>query len=221
MSTARTPSPAAALVGILSTVQPQGVWTGRRQLAVRFAGEAETAVMYSASALAEELGRLASHARFHSIALTGRDPLGNGDFLNVVLKEKAPPLPVMADTDGQRPEAVRQLISCLRMVQVTVGARPADDELARVGETLAAAAEHGVEHALVVVPDERATDAELMRVVRAAHAAGPDVAIVLHPDETGAGGSLAARWAAVLAQAAELHDDERIYRPLRPPVLPR
>jgi hypothetical protein len=40
-----TMGPAAALVGVLPAVQPQGIWTGRRQLAVRFAGEAETAVM--------------------------------------------------------------------------------------------------------------------------------------------------------------------------------
>ena len=220
MSAARMPSPAAALVGILSTVQSQGLWVGRRQLAVRFAGESETAVMYSASALVEELARLASNARFHSIVLTGRDPLGNGDFLNVVLRENAPPLPVMADTDGQRPEAVRELMSCLGMVQVTMGPRPADDELVRAAETLTAAAGDGVEHALVVVPDERATDAEVMRVVHAAHAASPDMAIVLHPSETN-GGSLPARWVTLLAQAAEVHDDVRIYRPLRAPVLPR
>ena len=67
----RAMGPAAALVGVLPTVQPQGVWTGRRQLVVRFAGEAETAVMYSAAALAEEMRRLAGRATFHSIALSG------------------------------------------------------------------------------------------------------------------------------------------------------
>ena len=42
---------AAALAGVPAGVQAQGVWAGRRQLFVRFAGEAETATMYTAAAL--------------------------------------------------------------------------------------------------------------------------------------------------------------------------
>ncbi len=45
---------AAALSGIPAGVQAQGVWRGRRQRFVRFAGEAETATMYSAGAAACE-----------------------------------------------------------------------------------------------------------------------------------------------------------------------
>ncbi|MDA1080580.1 MAG: hypothetical protein O2973_02720 [Gemmatimonadetes bacterium] len=48
--TESTPVPAAALAGVPAGVQAQGVWMGRRQLFVRFAGEAETATMYSATA---------------------------------------------------------------------------------------------------------------------------------------------------------------------------
>ena len=47
--------PSAALAGVPAGIQSQGAWAGRRQLFVRFAAEAETAVMYTADALAKEL----------------------------------------------------------------------------------------------------------------------------------------------------------------------
>ena len=49
---AATPVVAAALAGIPAGIQRQGLWLGRRQLFVRFAGPAETAQMYTADALA-------------------------------------------------------------------------------------------------------------------------------------------------------------------------
>ena len=53
-----TPVLTAALAGVPSGIQSQGVWQGRRQLFVRFAGEAETATMYRADALAREIDRI-------------------------------------------------------------------------------------------------------------------------------------------------------------------
>ena len=47
--------PTAALAGIPAGLQAQGFWAGRRQLFVRFAAEGETATMYTAEALANEL----------------------------------------------------------------------------------------------------------------------------------------------------------------------
>ena len=47
----RSTGPTAAIAGITPGVQGQGIWTGRRQLFVRFAGEAETAVLYTAEML--------------------------------------------------------------------------------------------------------------------------------------------------------------------------
>lgn len=41
----------AALAGVPSGIQSSGVWAGRRQLFIRFAGEAETATMYTSGAL--------------------------------------------------------------------------------------------------------------------------------------------------------------------------
>ena len=51
------PVAAAALAGVPAGVQAQGIWAGRRQLFVRFAGEAETATMYTAIALVREIER--------------------------------------------------------------------------------------------------------------------------------------------------------------------
>ena len=63
---------AAALAGVPAGVQAQGVWAGRRQLLVRFAGEAETATMYSSSALVREIERQLPRSRFHSISIGGK-----------------------------------------------------------------------------------------------------------------------------------------------------
>ena len=214
--TTRAMGPAAALVGVLPVVQSQGVCSGRRQLAVRFAGEAETAVMYSAAALAEEMKRLAARATFHSVALAGRDPLGNADCLEAALGAARLALPVLAETDGQRPEAVRALAPLLRIVQVTTdGAAPAP-ALGRIHATIGAAAELGLDHALVLDPGEHTTDAQLLRLVEQAHAVSERVAIVIHPDEPAGQGPVDPRWAELLAQATGLHGDVRLVRRLGP-----
>ena len=66
-----TPVLTAALAGVPSGIQSQGVWQGRRQLFVRFAGEAETATMYRADALAREIDRILTRSTYHSIAISG------------------------------------------------------------------------------------------------------------------------------------------------------
>lgn len=214
---ARQLGPAAALVGVLATVQPVGPWCGRRQMAVRFAGEAETAVMYSAAALAEEMKRLAGRAAFHSIALTGRDALGNVECLQAALDRAALTLPVVADTDGQRPEAVRELAAHLRLVQVVTDGAPQAAALGRIHSTLGTARECGLEHALVFTPGEYTSDAQLLRLVEQAHTVSEQVAVVIHPDEPPAGSTtLDPRWGELLAQASGLHGDVRLLRRLLP-----
>src|SRR3954468_23641596 len=99
----RTAGPTAALAGIPAGLQAQGVWAGRRQLFVRFAGEAETATMYTADALANEMERALNRSKFHSIAIGGRDPLGNVEYLKAAFGSRDVTVPVMLDCDGQRP----------------------------------------------------------------------------------------------------------------------
>src|SRR5262245_47392729 len=101
-----TPILAAALAGIPSGIQRQGVWSGHRQLFIRFAGAAETAQMYTADALARELNRALSRAPYHSVCACGRDALGNADYLVATLRQLPKSQRVMVDSDGQRPEAV-------------------------------------------------------------------------------------------------------------------
>lgn len=210
----RTFGPAAALVGVMPIVQAQGVQVGRRQLAVRFAGEAETAVMYSAAALAEEVRRLAARAAFHSITLTGRDALGNVECLKAALSLLAPTLPVMADTDGQRPEAVCELAEHVALVQVTTDGTAPASALGRIHQTLGAARDCGLDHALVLMPGEHTSDAQLLRIVEQVHAVSDRAAVVIHPDESPMGGPLDSRWSEMLASAAELHGDVRLLRRL-------
>ena len=214
--TARSMGPAAALVGVLPTVQTQGLAAGRRQLAVRFAGEAETAVMYSAAALAEELKRLAARATFHSVVLAGRDPLGNVECLDAALGSARLTLPVVAESDGQRPEAVRALAPLLRVVQVTTDGTAPAPALGRIHATIAAAAELGLDHSLVLCPGDHTTDAQLLRLVEQVHAVSERTAVIVHPEDPTGAAPLDPRWAELLAQATGLHGDVRLVRRLGP-----
>src|SRR4051812_5896349 len=150
--------PTAALAGIPAGLQAQGVWAGRRQLFVRFAAEAETATMYSVDALANELKRSLARSAFHSIAIAGRDPLANVDYLQAVFAKVGVGLPVMLDCDGQRPEEIATLRDIVTLVQVTVDGAGVEANAERAFESVGAAAKAGMQHAVVLCVDERTTD---------------------------------------------------------------
>src|SRR5687768_1546482 len=173
--------PSAALAGVPAGIQGQGAWIGRRQLFVRFAAEAETAVMYTADALARELKRCAERSNFHSIALAGRDVLGNVEFLDVAFSALKAELPVMLDTDGQRPEAVPALRKHLKLVQVALDPAGAEALTRRGMETLEAAASMDCDHALVLLPVSDVGDSKVLRIVEQAHQASSGTMIVIHP----------------------------------------
>ena len=113
MTPPRRSAATAALSGIASGVQAYGVWAGYRQLFVRFAGEAETATMYTPDTMIRHMDRALERARPHSIALAGRDPLAGVNFLVATFQQQAPPVPVMLDTDVARPEVVPELAFAL------------------------------------------------------------------------------------------------------------
>lgn len=200
----------AALAGVPSALSGHGVWAGRRQLFVRFAGEAETATMYRADALAREVNRIVTKSVYHSIAIVGRDALGNVDFLGAMLGQVASSLPVMVDTDGERPQAVTSLSKHLKMVQVTVELSSPSVPVERPMETLKAAAAAGCDHALVLVTRDDTSDAQFLRIVEQSHAASAGTMLVVHPGPPGERTSLDRRWASLVEQAMAMHGDVRL-----------
>ncbi|MDB4880501.1 MAG: hypothetical protein JWL60_1947 [Gemmatimonadetes bacterium] len=207
------PSQSAALAGIPACVRATGPWAGRRQLFVKFAAEAETATIYTAKALRGEIERLAGRSHFHSVAIAGRDPLGESEFLTAALEGRRG-LPTMLDHDGQRPEQLQELLGLLDMSQVTIDGTEGEGHLERVMDCVARSRGKGVAHALVIVPGEAASDARLLRVVEQAHAASAEVSVVLHPSIESAS-QRDRRWVVWLERAAGVHADVRLL-----PLLP-
>ena len=212
-------STAAALAGVPAGVQAQGVWAGRRQLFVRFAGEAETATMYTSSALARELERQLARSKFHSVAIGGRDPLANVTFLLAALDAARPAVPVMLDTDGLRPEALGTLTPHLALTQVTLEFVGPEATVTHAIETIAAAAKAKIAHALVLCPRDDTSDGQLLRTIEQAHGVSAATQVVIHPPLPGGEQPmLDRRWAMLLDQAMATHSDTRIALRLPPPA---
>jgi len=209
--------PTAALAGIPAGLQAQGIWAGRRQLFIRFAAEAETATMYTADALANEIKRSTARSAFHSIAISGRDPLANVEYLGAAFDKVPQTMPVLLDCDGQRPESIAELRAFVTLAQVTLEGATLEAHSERAMQSVKAAADAGMQHALVVSVDERATDALVLRIVEQAHAASDRTSIIVHPG-TGVPLDRDRRWMTMLERAAALHPDVRLALRLPPPT---
>lgn len=213
---AGSPALSAPLAGIPAGIRATGPWTGRRQLFVKFARMAETATMYTADALRGELARLVQRSVYHSIAITGGDPLAEAEFLAAAL-EGGTPLAVMLDHDGQRPESIDRIVESLALVQVTLTGAEDDAMVARAMATLRRVAAKHVAHALVLTVEADASDGRLLKIVEQAEAASAETSVVLHPaTDTMSGGSR--RWIRWLEQAAALHGDVRVLPRLPEPT---
>jgi hypothetical protein len=197
----------AALAGVPMGIQRQGVYAGRRQLFVRFAGPAETATMYSADALARELIRGVERSVVHSVCVAGRDAMGNADYLVAALRQLGGKVHVAADTDGQRPESVAALHSYLNMIQVTLEPPVQATVLDRAMETLRSAASVGCAHAMVIAGTDEASDSDYLQIVEQSRRASPAVSVVLHPGPGTERGVLDRRWSVLLESAMALHRD--------------
>ncbi len=209
----------AALSGVAAGVQSLGPWAGRRQLFVRFAGEAETARMYIATALVRELARQQSHSTFHSIVIGGRDVLGNVPFLFAALSQLTPTIPVMLDTDGQRPAELVALRPFLALTQVTVELGAGDASVDNAMRTVGVAAEAGGAHALVIVAQSDTPDSQILRLVQDVHRTSALTQVVLHPfQDAEMPGALDRRWATVLELATATHGDVRLCLRIPPPT---
>jgi len=214
---AKTAGPTAALAGVPTGLQAQGVWVGRRQLFLRFAAEAETATMYTAQAISQELQRGAKRSAFHSISVGGRDPLVNGEFLEAAFAAGPMPLPVMLDIDGQRPDEIAALAKHVALVQVTLEGGSLDSSSERALASLKAAADAGLEHAMVLAPGEQASDGQLLRIVEQSHAASPKTVVVIHPPYN-TPVDRDRRWVSLIERSAALHPDVRLSLRLPPPT---
>ncbi len=213
-----TPVLAAALTGVPVGIQRQGVWSGYRQMFVRFAGAAETAQMYSADALARELNRTLGRSPVHSICVSGRDALGSVDFLAAALRQVPKGQRVMVDTDGQRPEAVAVLHEFVTLLQVTVELPASTVSLERVQTTLRDARRLGCAHALVIAGSDETSDADYLQIVEQAHAASENTAVVLHPGPSAERAQLDRRWSTLVEHAMARHSDVRIALRLNGPA---
>jgi organic radical activating enzyme len=215
---AQAAGPTAALAGVPTGLQAQGVWVGRRQLFIRFAAEAETATMYTAAAIAQELKRAASRSAFHSISVGGRDPLANLEFLEASFKASAPPLPVLLDIDGQRPDGISALAKHVAMVQVTIeGTAMGEPAVERALASIKAAESQKLDHAMVIAPGEQTSDGQLLRIVEQAHAASAKTVVVIHPPYN-TPVDRDRRWVTLIERSAALHADVRLSLRLPPPT---
>lgn len=84
-------------------------------------------------------------------------------------------------------------------------------------ESLGVAAGHKVAHALVLCPNEQATDAMLLRAIEQAHGVSDAVQVVVHPP-LGAPLDKDRRWMSLSERAAQVHGDVRLLMRLPPPV---
>jgi len=214
---AKTAGPTAALAGVPTGLQAQGVWVGRRQLFVRFAAEAETATMYTAQAIAQELQRGSKRSSFHSISIGGRDPLANAEFLAATFETGPMPLPVMLDVDGQRPDDIDAIARHVALVQVTLEGGMIESASERALASLKAAAAAGLDHAMVLAPGEQASDGQLLRIVEQTQAASAKSVVVIHPPYN-TPVDRDRRWVTLIERSAALHPDVRLSLRLPPPT---
>ena len=128
-------------------------------------------------------------------------------------------IPVMHDTDGQRPDTLGDLVAHLALVQVVIEFTGPDAAIAHAVRTVQVAAAAKCAHSLVLCPKDDTSDAQLLRIVEQIHATSQSAQLVIHPMMT-AGDTpvLDRRWSTLLEQAVVMHDDCRIAMRIPPPA---
>ncbi|MGH7713882.1 MAG: hypothetical protein ACREOG_21565 [Gemmatimonadaceae bacterium] len=216
-----TPPVAAALAGVPVALQQHGAWSGRRQLFIKFAGPAETAMMYTAEALTRELQRALERSRVHSICIAGRDALANDAFLVACLQQLNASVPVMLETDGQRPNVLERLQPYVQMVQVTVDTSVEEPALERIAESIKQCDRLGVAATVAISGRDNASDSDYLRIVESIAAASAKAVIVMHPSPAEERKPLDRRWSLIVEQASTRLRDVRVSLRLNGPVTPR
>jgi hypothetical protein len=149
--------------------------------------------------------------------VSGRDPLGNVEYIRAALAKAESDLPVMVDVDGQRPEEIKGLRDFVTLVQVTLEGPAVDSNADRAFASIEAAAKAGMQHAVVLCVDERTTDAHMLRFVERAHVTSEQTMVVMHP-AAGVPVDRDRRWTSLFERASALHGDVRLILRLPPPT---
>jgi hypothetical protein len=123
----------------------------------------------------------------------------------------------MLDVDGQRPEGIDPLRKHVALVQITLEGSSIDGGMERGAATLKCAADANLEHALVISPNEQASDAQMLRIVEQAHAASQKTVVVIHPPYN-TPVDRDRRWVTLVERSAALHGDVRLSLRLPPPT---
>jgi organic radical activating enzyme len=180
---------------IFESFQGEGPYVGAPQIFVRTGGchlrcaycdtpeswTTEGSAAWEADALAAELERRAAARRFHSISITGGEPLLQAEFLADVLSRRKP-LPVHLDTSGTLPERLARLIDLVDVVAMDIklpscpGTRADWDETER---TLAVAARKEAFVKIVLTRDT--TEEEIARAGGIIRRVDPSIRLFLQP----------------------------------------
>src|SRR4029450_2999930 len=105
----------------------------------------------------------------------------NVEYLCAAFDKVSSTLPVLLDCDGQRPESIADLRAFVTLTQVTLEGATLEAHSERAMQSLRAAADAGMQHALVMSVDERVTDALVLRIIEQAHGSSDRLSVILHP----------------------------------------
>jgi pyruvate-formate lyase-activating enzyme len=177
--------------------------------------------MYTADALTREVQRALERSRVHSVCIAGRDALANDVFLVACLSQLHAKVPVMIDTDGQRPAVLERLQPYLQLVQVTVDTAIEQPALEQVVESIKQCERLGLNAAVAIAGRDNASDSDYLRIVESVAEANPKAMIVMHPSPAEERKPLDRRWSMLVEQATLRQQDVRVALRLNGPVTPR
>jgi hypothetical protein len=122
------------------------------------------------------------------------------------------------DGDGQRPDALGEVLAGISTLQVTFDFPDAPAAAERARASLERAAAAGKEHALVITPRDGTSDGQILRLVEQTHATVPGTKIVVHPAPGTDRAPLDRRYAMLLEQATAIHRDTELVMRIPGPV---
>jgi organic radical activating enzyme len=242
-----TPATDLFLIEIFSSLQGEGVLVGRRQLFVRLA-ECNLACAYcdtdysapptwcaeeapGEGGLREYLNPVSSsfltalvkdwQSRFpmhHSLALTGGEPLVQGQALVKWLPDVGRLLPVFLETNGTLPDPLEKLLPYISWISMDIklaGTSGAPTPWAAHSAFLALARPKTCQVKMVI--DSHSTEAELVEAAEFVHRHAPEIPLVLQPKTVDGRPSLAGdRLLGLQAAVARVHSATLVIPQMHP-----